>query len=156
MKPIKEQKLIRVQAGRKFESLRELSEAARGVTSWCKYVRLALGMSAGQLARRLGLAPNTVSEAEAREADGRLTINKLKEMANAMECDLVYAFIPRRPLKDLVYQEAKKKVLKSMERAETHMELEGQKVSDQCERIEALIEEKMYSKYLWDQDGEES
>ncbi|MBI2522640.1 MAG: helix-turn-helix domain-containing protein [Bdellovibrio sp.] len=156
MKPIKEQKLIRSQAGRKFESLKEFSEGVKGVTSWTKYVRLALGMSIGQLAGRLGLSPNTVSEAEAREIEGRLTINKLKEMANAMECDLIYAFVPRKQLKDLVYKQAKKKVLTNMQHAETHMELEGQKVSDQCERIEGLIEEKMYSKYLWDKNGDEN
>ena len=38
-----------------------------------------------------------------------------------------------------------------MELAETHMALEDQKVTvDSDERMQELIEDKMYSKYLWD------
>ncbi|MBF0315123.1 MAG: mobile mystery protein A [Oligoflexia bacterium] len=146
-------KKTRTQTSRKLEELRELREKTRGVRSWIKYIRVALGMSVTQLADRLDLAQSTVSESERQEVDGTLTINKLRRVADAMNCDLVYAFIPREKLEDLIYKQAKLKVLKTMEQAETQMVLENQKVqATVSERIPELIEEKIYSKYLWDKN----
>ena len=151
MKKPKEQKLIRRQVSRNLEALKQELEVVRGIKSWSEYMRLALGMTVSQLAKRLGLKQPAVSGLEKREIEGRLSINNLKKIANAMDCDLVYAFIPRQPVEKIVYDQAKMKVTQSMERAETHMELEDQKVLlDKNERMEDLIEEKIYSKYLWD------
>ena len=151
MKKMKEQKLIRRQVSKKLENLRDLLTTVRVIRSWSGYMRQALGMSVSQLAKRMGLSQSSVSGLEKREVEGRLTIKKLREMADAMECDLVYCFIPRKPLEGIVFDQSKKKALKSMELSDTHMSLEDQKVTlDFNERLEDLIEDKMYSKYLWD------
>jgi len=148
---MKEQKLIRRQVSKKLENLRDLLTTVRVIRSWSGYMRQALGMSVSQLAKRMGLSQSSVSGLEKREVEGRLTIKKLREMADAMECDLVYCFIPRKPLEEIVFDQSKKKALKSMELSDTHMSLEDQKVTlDFNERLEDLIEDKMYSKYLWD------
>ena len=152
MKKPKEQKLIRRQVSLKLENLRGGLHAIKGIKSWSKYMRHALGMSVTQLARRLAIAQSTTSDLEKREIEGRLTIKKLREVAEAMECDLVYSFVPKKPLEDIVFNQAKIKALKSIEQSDTHMSLEDQKVtSDFNKRLEDLIEDKMYSKYLWDQ-----
>lgn len=153
MKKYKDQKLIRRQVSKKLEEIRVVSEKVIGIKSWSKYVREALGMSVSQLAKRLGLRQSSVSELEKREIEGRVSLNKLREMANAMECDLVYSFVPRKPIEQIVFDQAKQKSLKSIELSDTHMVLEDQKVSTDLEkRLEDLIEDKIYSKYLWDLD----
>lgn len=123
----------------------------KGVESWSKYIRQVLGMFTSQLAKRLGKSQSSVSGQESREIQGGLSINKLHDMAEAMECDFVYSFIPKKSLETIIYEQAKKKVLESIELSDTHMSLEDQQVSiDPKERLEDLIEEKIYSKYLWD------
>ena len=72
-------------------------------------MRNALGMSVSQLAKRLNITQSSASGLEKREKEGRLTLKKLKEMANAMDCDLIYAFVPRDSLEKTIHDQARKK-----------------------------------------------
>lgn len=151
MKDSKEQKVITKQVSKRLEELRALKGVTKGINSWIHYVRQGLGMSLTQLAARVGVAQSSISSSMKLEEEGRITINKLKEIANALECDLVYGFVPRKPLEDIIHDQAVKKTLHLMEETETHMSLEDQKVSsDKNERLQYLVEERIYSKYLWD------
>jgi predicted DNA-binding mobile mystery protein A len=151
MKPAKEQKIISKQISRRLEELRSFKSQARGINSWIDYVRLGLGMSLSQLAERIGVAQSSLSGSIKLEKEGRITISKLKEVANAMECDLVYSFVPRKKIEDLMRDQAIKKTTELMDLAETHMSLEDQKVNlDKNERMKDLVEEKIFSKHLWD------
>lgn len=153
MKKLKEQKLIRNQISRKLAEIGEILKLVNGIDSWSRYLRKALGMSVSQFAQRLGVTQSSASGMEKREVEGTLTINKLRQMADAVECDLVYAFVPRDSLEKIIINQAKKKALRSIELSDTHMALEDQKVKLKMEeRIKELIEEKMYSKYLWDKN----
>ena len=151
MKTPKEQKLITKQVSRKLEGIRILSDAALGVSSWIDYVRTGLGMSLVQLAKRVGVTQGSLSTSIKLEKEGRITLNKLREIANAMDCDVVYEFVPRRKLEDMMWDQAVKKTLRLMNETETHMILEDQKVDlDKEERLKELAEERRYSKQLWD------
>lgn len=157
MKKKEEQKIIRRQVSKKLQSLSQFKKEASAINSWSKYVRVALGMTVSQMAKRMGLAQSTMTESEKQEEAGTLTINKLKKMAEALDCDLVYAFIPKTSLEDTIENEARKKVLKSLKEASVHMALEDQAViyknkGEREERINELVEEKKYSKYLWDEE----
>ncbi len=151
MKAPKEQKLITSQISRKLERIKELSISASGVPSWIDYVRMGLGMSLVQLARRVGVSQGTLSTSIKLEREGRITLNKLKEIAHAMDCDLVYEFVPRKPIEDLIFEQAMKKTKKLVDETEAHMALEDQKVTrNKEERIKELAQERIYSKQLWD------
>ncbi len=151
MKTPQEQKLITKQVSRKLEDLRPLSKLSRGPTTWIDYVRKGLGMSLSQLAKRVGVAQSSLSSSIKLEQEGRITVHKLREIADAMECDLVYSFVPRKKLEDIIMDQATKKTLALMKETELHMELEDQKVTvDKSERLKELSEERIYSKYLWD------
>ncbi len=157
MKTKEKQKIIRKQVSRRLQELLEFREKTLCVKSWSRYVREALGMTVSQMARRMGLAQSTMTESEKQEEEGTLTINKLKKMAAALDCDFVYAFVPRTSLEDTIEKEARRKVLKSMENADVHMALEDQSLvfknkKEKEERINELVEEKKYSKYLWDEE----
>lgn len=84
--------------------LRGLTVPPRG---WIAETRGIIGMRADQLARRLGVAQSTVSEFERAEASGTITMNSLRKVAAAMECRLVYAFVPEESFEELVRARAR-------------------------------------------------
>lgn len=53
------------------------------------------GMSDDELGRRLGVTQSAVTRLRAAEADGRITIRKLTEVAESLDADLVYALVPK-------------------------------------------------------------
>lgn len=62
---------------------------------WVKTLREALSMSAEQLANRLGLSRARIVQLENAEVYDAVTLRTLKEAANAMECEFVYAIVPK-------------------------------------------------------------
>jgi predicted DNA-binding mobile mystery protein A len=82
-----------------------LTRPARG---WIRTVRDALSMSGFQLARRMGIEQPTVARFERNERDGTITLSTLERAASALGCDVVYAFVPRAPLVDMVEKQARR------------------------------------------------
>lgn len=151
MKTPQEQKLVTRQVSRRLENSRPFAKSTEGIISWIDYIRLGLGMSLVQLARRVGVTQATLSSSIKLEREGRITLKKLSEIANAMDCDLVYALVPRKKIEDMIIEQAMKKTGELMDESDTHMSLEDQKVKlNRKDRQIELAEERMFSKYLWD------
>jgi predicted DNA-binding mobile mystery protein A len=151
MKNPQEQKIITRQISRRLEELRPLRSKSLGVNSWIDYVRMGLGMSLTQLAKRVGVSQSTLSQSVRLEKEGRITIHKLQEIAAAMDCELVYSIVPKKKIEEIIYDQALKKTAALMEKAETHMSLEDQNLNlDKSQRLKELANDKIYSKYLWD------
>jgi predicted DNA-binding mobile mystery protein A len=69
---------------------------------WLRGVRQALGMQAGEIARRMKIGESEVFRLEVAEQQESITLRKLREAAAAMGCELVYAVVPvRGSLEDL-------------------------------------------------------
>ncbi|WP_310572222.1 mobile mystery protein A [Gemmatimonas sp.] len=64
-------------------------------SGWIAAVRQAIGMSVAQLADRLHISRTSVAKMEQREADGGITLDALRRAADALDCDVVYAIVPR-------------------------------------------------------------
>lgn len=62
---------------------------------WLRAIRFATGMPAAFPARKLGLTQQGFDALEKSEASGAITLKSLKRAADAMDCDLVYAVVPR-------------------------------------------------------------
>ena len=78
-------------------SLIGFQESMRSLTpdgGWSKSVRQALGMSAEQLARRVGVSRETIATLERSEARGRITLASLDKLARGLGCRLIYALVP--------------------------------------------------------------
>jgi len=67
----------------------------RPTAGWVKTLREALNMSAEQLAQRLGLSRSRVVQLENAEIHDAITLRTLRETADALECELVYAIVPK-------------------------------------------------------------
>src|SRR5580698_4046474 len=62
---------------------------------WIRAIREALGVSSTELAQRMQTNRSLVVQQEKAEADDRITLKSLRSFAGALDCDLVYAFVPR-------------------------------------------------------------
>src|SRR5690349_13565770 len=83
---------------------------------WIKLIRRAIGMTAPQLAERLDVTRQAVHELEGREASGSATLSALRKAAEAMNCDLVYAIVPRDSLPDLLRTQARNRAASEVDR----------------------------------------
>jgi predicted DNA-binding mobile mystery protein A len=126
------------QLDKRFARLKPLStEAARPSRGWIRAIREALGMTTGQLAKRLGVHQPRVIELERGEASGNITIKSLERAAEALGCRLVYAFIPEEPLADTIRRRASAVADRRLASVEQTMRLEAQEVTDKTHRKES-------------------
>src|SRR5450755_4208026 len=113
------------------ERFRELGPAKRytpPVRGWIKALREAFGMSTAQLAKRLGIRQPSLVALEQSEAKGTIELATLRRVAEALDCTLVYALIPRKPLEAIVRDRARAFTRMRREHVEHSMLLEEQKV----------------------------
>jgi len=97
-------------------------------------------MTTSQLAERLGVTRQSVHELEAREADGSATLTALRKAAAAMNCDLVYAIVPRDSLAGMLTAQAQRRAASEVDRAAHTMRLESQQTG--AGEVEELIRER--------------
>jgi len=106
-----------------------LGNVAHPKEGWLRVVRNALQMSGAQLARKLGVTRSLISQSEKAELSGRITIKKMQEMADAMDCRFVYAVVPNTNIQDLIDAQARRKAQAIVQETSKHMALEGQALS---------------------------
>jgi predicted DNA-binding mobile mystery protein A len=110
-------------------------------------------MNATQFAQRLGVTRQSAQERERSEIDGSIGITNLRRAAEALDCQLIYAFVPKTSLEDLVRTRAGKIARAELSHVDQTMLLEGQRVdtSEADERLQERIEELIGSRQLWSQ-----
>ena len=107
---------------------------------WIRAVRDALGMSSQQLARRASVrSSQSVDDWQKKEADGSIQLKTLRRAAEAMDCTLVYALVPKTTLEDAVRSRARKIAMRDLGRVAHTMRLEDQGTDESDS--EALIDE---------------
>ncbi len=117
--------LARNQLERRLAPLREMTLVAPP-KGWIKAIRESLGMTARQLAARMGVAPSRIPVIEKAEVTGATTLRTLRQAAAAMNCAFVYAFVPIEPLDDILRERAMQKARKARLRLDHTMRLENQ------------------------------
>lgn len=125
-----ERVLARKNIDKRLIEIRNSQSLVRPPRGWIKAIREALGMSSKQLAKRMGVSQPRASEIEKNEVADSLTLDTLQRAANALECQLVYAFIPRKPLQDLVEERADKLARMRLQATAHSMALEDQSVNE--------------------------
>jgi len=123
---------------------------ARG---WLRAIRDALGMTTRQMAKRLDVAPSRINALEKAELQGAASLKTLREAAEALDCALVYAIVPKLPLEALVRARATSRVETELARLDHSMRLENQALTaddlaGERSRMIAALEQKPGR--LWD------
>jgi predicted DNA-binding mobile mystery protein A len=126
------------QLDRALEPYRTAREVPRPSKGWIRSIRQALGLSSGELARRLGTSRQLPLQLEKGEAEDRITLKSLRAAANALDCDLIYAFVPRAgSIEELIENRARAEARDRVRGVEHSMALENQAVGKIDEAVEA-------------------
>ncbi len=122
---------------------------------WIHTIRTSLNMNLEQLGEKLQITKQGAKKIEEREASESISIKRLREVAEAMEMNFVYGFVPKSgSIENLVNQKAEKLAQKIVLRTNQNMKLENQGNSDK--KIQEAIQELAYEikremrKSLWD------
>jgi predicted DNA-binding mobile mystery protein A len=111
----------------RLETWRNLNlQSSMPKTGWLKTIRKALGMSSKQLSQRVRLERSVVSRLEKAEVNGSVTFKSMRRAAEALDCEFVYALVPRKTLESMVHDAAAKIVDKEMKSTKRTMALEAQ------------------------------
>ena len=143
-------KLAMTQIEKRLRNLRGLVKDARLRTGWIAYMRQAMCMTLSTLGKASGLAKATVQQIEKRESAGKVTIETMRKIATAMDCEFVYAIVPKQELHELLKKRAVAKATRIVREADVHMTLEDQQVSEDIrERIERIAEDFLAKGDIW-------
>ena len=82
-----------------------------------------------QLAKRLGITRGAVSKLETDEVANRVTLERLRRVADALGCELHYQLIPRTSLADIISRQAQKRAAAKLARVNATQSLEASAVS---------------------------
>jgi len=139
-------KLIREQLEASLQRLTTLRTISPPSKGWIRAIRNALGMTAKQLASRLGVAQQSVARIEKAELAGSVTIKTMRRVAECLDCVFVCGFVPRSRLETTLRNQAKKLAAKRLTQASQTMSLEDQALSTKenenvlSEMVEELVD----------------
>ena len=133
--------------GREFRQLRlsqldrslevARSVPARPASGWIASVREALGQSQRQVGFKMHASGQAIQQFEKAEADDRITLRSLRQVAAAMGCELVYIFVPKSgSFAELAEQPARDQAARDVKSVIHTMALEGQKPDNTSQMIE--------------------
>lgn len=120
---------------------------------WLRTNRKALQMPVNLILENAGFKKSELYRIEKAEIEGTLTLNKLKETAQAMGCELHYAIVPKGDVNTLIKEKARRHAINILRNASVHMQLEDQGTTD--EQVELQITkvaeqlEKEMPKWFW-------
>jgi predicted DNA-binding mobile mystery protein A len=115
---------------------RDARLSARPPSGWARAIRDALGMTAAALARRLGMSNAGVRKLEKAEADEVITLASLRKLANALDCELQYALVPRTSLEQTLKQRALQVARERLRPVSHSMSLEDQAVDGSLSEVQ--------------------
>lgn len=125
---------------------------------WIAAIREALGMSVQDFADRLGVTRAAAAKLETNEVRRTIQLDSLERAAHALNCDLVYALVPRGSLQDIVDTQRLQVFHALSGRTRHHMRLEAQDVADApadrhaIRQAENLISDRM----LWRKESDDA
>jgi predicted DNA-binding mobile mystery protein A len=109
------------------------------VRGWIKAVREALGITTAQLAIRMRIKQPSIIDLERSELKGSIELATLRRAAEALDCTLIYALLPNKPLETTVRDRAREFAQRRLEPVRHSMLLEDQTVAEK--RADASIDQ---------------
>jgi predicted DNA-binding mobile mystery protein A len=93
----------------------------------------------------LGISQVTLVRSEQAEAEGSISLAQLRKLAAGLDCEVVYAIVPREPLRLIVEKQAERLAREEVSGVAHSMGLEDQRPSEEfvdqqiAERKRALL-----------------
>lgn len=125
------------QLDRMLHPLRAL-KLPRPQKGWIRAFREAMGVSYTELGARLQASRSLAAQQEKAEVEDRITLKSLRACADALDCDLVYAFVPRgESIEATLAARARAAASQTVRRVEHSMALEDQASGNVDQAIDA-------------------
>jgi predicted DNA-binding mobile mystery protein A len=136
-------KLIREQLEASLQRLAPLRGVNPPPKGWVRAIRDALGMTARQLAGRLGISQQSVARIEKDELSGSVTIKTMRRVADSLDCVFVCGFVPRSSLEATVRRQAEQLASRRLAQASQTMALEDQglKAEENKKVLSGMVDE---------------
>lgn len=149
------QKLLIEQLDQKLQPFTQTRMTLIPERGWINTIRTTLNMTMAQLGTKLNITRQGVKRIEESESNGTITLNSLKDVANAMDLKLVYALVPKDgTIDNLIQIKAERLAQKIVLRTNQNMRLEDQGIGDEkiAKSIKELASEikREMRKSLWD------
>jgi predicted DNA-binding mobile mystery protein A len=120
---------------------------------WIRYIRESLCLPASRLGILLNMKQPSIVGMEENERAKKITLETLEKAANAMGCDLVYAFVPKSTMLDFISDKQKEIGQKIVRNANHTMNLEKQGLDEkELKQQQKIMEEGLSHeslKVLW-------
>jgi len=137
-----DRKLMREQMDNRLKPMKDLVGIDVARFGWVKAIREALGMSAKELGKLVGLDQSRISRLENAEKTGNLKLSSLHKIAKGLKMRFVYGFVPENSLEEMVQAQARAIAIARMKRLHNTMSLEKQELSadEQQKALRDMIE----------------
>lgn len=143
------------QLDQKLEKFQDSAMVLVPTKGWINTIRTTINMTRDQLGTKLEMTKGAIQKIEEREASGQITINKLKDVAQALDMKLVYGFAPNDgSIEKLISKKSEKLARKIVLRTDQNMKLEDQGIGD--EKLDKTIKDltneikREVRKSIWD------
>jgi predicted DNA-binding mobile mystery protein A len=150
----KKQLLIE-QLDQKLENFKNSAMVLVPTKGWIYTIRTTLNMTRDQLGTKLEMTKGAIQKIEEREASGQITINKLRDVGQALDMKFVYGFVPNDgTIDNLISIKSEKLARRIVLRTNQNMKLEDQGIGD--EKINKTIKDlakeikREVRKSIWD------
>ncbi len=148
-------KLLIEQLDQKLAEFKDAGTVLVPQKGWINAIRTSLNMTREQLGNRLKSTKGAIQKIEEREATGQITLNKLRNVGEALDMQFVYGFVPKEGTIDsLINSKAEKLARKIVLRTNQNMKLEDQGIGEKKinESIKDLANEikREMRRSLWD------
>ena len=142
---------------KKINPWKKLRTGKRPPSGWLKAIRGALGINTRQLAKRCCVQHSSILKIEKNETQDKASIESLKKLASAMNCQLIYAIVPKtgyNSLEEIINHQAQLLAHKLVKKADHTMRLEAQGTSSkeiqrQTRKLANELKDKMDSR-IWE------
>jgi len=148
-------KLLIEQLDRKLAKFKDAAMVLVPQKGWINTIRTTLNMTRDQLGAKLKLTKGAIQKIEEREAAGQITINKLRDIGQALDMQFVYGFVPKDgTIDNLINAKAEKLAQEIVLRTNQNMKLEDQGIGN--DKINVSIKDlaneikREMRKSLWD------
>lgn len=133
-------KLRLSQVERAIEPFSSIKGASVPPGGWLRSIRESLGRSLRVQAEIAGVSAVTLTKSERSEAEDRISLAQLRKLAAALDCELVYGLVPKKPLHVMIEDRAEHLAKQEILGVAHSMSLEDQRPSDTF--IERQIDER--------------
>lgn len=119
-----------------LKNLRAVEFPARPAGGWARAIRESLGMSGVALAKRLGMTTAGARKLEVAEENHVITVASLRKLAAALDCELKYVLVPRKPLDQMLQERARLVATARLRPVSNSMSLEDQSVEGDARQLQ--------------------